>query len=177
MKVVWISLVVFVLLNNKAFGQHDSLPENKNKHDLTIGFIANPLTLGVETEYKFYKNIGVRFIGTRILGYQRPNEYGYAGIGLITFSAPSDFKLLEPVIGFGCVYTLYHWDYKGFKGDITDLNIGGGFGTNFKFTDRFKAGINLFLANGYEAKFRNGINSITNRKMLIFPTLSIDFTL
>ena len=65
----------------------------------------------------------------------------------------------------------------GQSGSIDDVNVGGGFGANLRFSERFKTGLNIFLANGFRAEYAAGDRVVTGRKLVVFPTLTLDVLL
>ena len=168
-------IVSFCLLFAIQACAQDSLQSKQfKKCKFAFGVLGNHRAIGLQVEYKFYRNFALRALGAKVLGYDKPTEYGYAGIGLISYYFPTDVRFIEPVIGIGCIYTLYHWDIAGRSGNLSDINIGGGFGTNFRFSNHFRTGVNIFLANNYNTEYKKGEMNISSRKLLILPTLTLD---
>ena len=143
----------------------------------SVGVLGTYNAVGVQSDYRFTPRWGVKLAGVQQFGYERAAEYGRAGIGLLTYSLPTDFKVVEPVVGVGAVYTLYHWALAGGSGDVTDLNVGAGFGTNLRFSDRFRTGLNIFAVNGFRAEYQRGDMVKIGRQVVVFPTLTLDFLL
>lgn len=169
-------LFVSILTSYSGFGQ-DTDTNTFKKYKAAFGIIGNHKALGIQGEYKSVKNFGAKAIMAKVFGYEKSSEYGYAGIALLTYYIPTKIKLVEPVIGVGGIYTLYHWTLPYKSGDIHDVNFGGGFGINFRFSDSFRTGINIFVANGYNSGYRQGEIKITSRQVLILPTLTLEFLL
>ena len=73
----------------------------------------------------------------------------------------------------------YHWALAGNSGTLTDWNVGGGFGTNLRFRERFKTGLHVLLVNGFRAEYRYdaGDMVVTGRRLVVFPTLTLDVLL
>lgn len=143
----------------------------------SVGVLGTYNGAGVQSDYRFSPRWGLKLAGVQQFGYERAAEYGRAGIGLVTYSLPTDFKVVEPVVGIGAVYTRYHWALAGGSGDVTDLNVGAGFGTNLRFSDRFRTGLNIFAVNGFRAEYQRGDMVKTGRRVVVFPTLTLDFLL
>ena len=146
-------------------------------HRFSVGVLGTYNGLGVQSDYRFTSRWGVKLAGVQQFGYERAAEYGRAGIGLLTYSLPTDFKVVEPVVGVGAVYSRYHWALAGGSGDVTDLNVGAGFGTNLRFSDRFRTGLHIFSVNGFRAEYQSGDMVKTGRQVVVFPTLTLDFLL
>ena len=145
----------------------------------SVGVLGTYNGLGIQSDYRFTPRWGVKVAGVQQFGYERAAEYGRAGIGLLTYALPTNFKLIEPVVGVGAVYTLYHWALAGGSGDVTDLNVGAGFGTNLRFSERFRTGLNVFAVNGFRAEYQypTGDMVVVGRRVVVFPTLTLDFFL
>ncbi|WP_310391432.1 hypothetical protein [Hymenobacter sp.] len=143
----------------------------------SIGVLGTYNAVGLQADYRFAKSWGVKLAGVRQFGYERPAEYGRAGIGLLTYSFPTRSQLVEPVVGVGAVRTVYHWALAGRSGNVTDWNVGGGFGANLRFSDRFRTGLNIFLVNGFRAEYQAGDMVVTSRRLVAFPTLTLDVLL
>jgi hypothetical protein len=170
--------ILFGLATLPSFGQEVApslvaYPVRK----FAVGVLGTYNGVGIQSDYRFTQRWGVKLAGVQQFGYDRAAEYGRAGIGLLTYSLPTNFKLVEPVVGVGAVYSLYHWALAGGSGDVTDLNVGAGFGTNLRFTDRFRTGLNIFAVNGFRAEYQRGDMVVTGRRVVVFPTLTLDFLL
>ncbi|UYZ65160.1 hypothetical protein [Hymenobacter weizhouensis] len=154
----------------------DSTARNSG-YRLAAGILATYQAVGVQAELRFSSRFALKAVGARSLDYVRREEHGGAGIGLLTYYLPSRHPFLEPLVGVGGVYSWYHWNLLGGSGTLHDLNVGGAFGTNFCFSRRFRAGVNVFLANGFRAEYREGTMSIVGRRLLAMPTLTLDVLL
>ena len=169
------------LISLTIFGQETSIkPDAFRSYKSAVGFLGNHKVLGIQAEYKFTKHFGFKAIGAKVLGYENSSEYAYTAIGLITYYLPTSVKYIEPVFVAGGIYTLYHWtilNRRGIirSGDIHDINVGAGFGINFRFSDRFRTGIHLFLANHYSTSYTRSQVKITGRKILLLPTLTLEY--
>jgi hypothetical protein len=143
----------------------------------SVGVLGTYNAVGIQSDYRFTQRWGVKLAGVHQFGYERAAEYGRAGIGLLTYSLPTNFKFVEPMVGVGAVYTIYHWALAGGSGNVNDLNVGAGFGTNLRFSDRFRTGLNIFAVNGFRAEYQRGDMVVTGRRVVVFPTLTLDFLL
>jgi hypothetical protein len=131
----------------------------------TAGALLSVTLFGAYGEYRFIPHLGLKAIGIYILGADfntmNRKEYIVSGTIVPTFHIVPGFKLLDPVLMVGIVYSYHHWETRtipalGLKcnrtlrqGNIHDVTFGGGFGLNFKFADRFKLGINLWFNIDY----------------------------
>ncbi|HEX8327616.1 MAG TPA: hypothetical protein VF629_08750 [Hymenobacter sp.] len=147
------------------------------EYTVSLGILGNPKALGVQAEFRFLQHFGARLAGVQSFDYQRQNEFGGGGIGLLTYYIPLKNKLIEPGLGIGGVYSLYHWDTGYNSGNLTDFNIGGGAGVNFRFSRDFRFGINVLAANGFEAGYVDDTMRAVRRKLLIMPALTFDILL
>ncbi|MBC8084731.1 MAG: hypothetical protein H7Z21_16150 [Hymenobacter sp.] len=170
-----ILLVLFAMAALPALGQDANVqPTPWPARRVSIGVLGTYNAVGLQADYRFARSWGVKLAGVGQFGYERPAEYGRAGIGLFTFSFPTRSRLVEPVVGLGAVRTVYHWALAGRSGNVTDWNVGGGFGTNLRFSDRFRTGLNIFLINGFRAEYQAGDMVVTGRQLVAFPTLTMD---
>jgi hypothetical protein len=170
--------ILFGLAALPSFGQEaaPSLAEYPVRK-FSVGVLGTYNALGIQSDYRFTQRWGVKLAGVHQFGYERAAEYSRAGIGLLTYSLPTNFKLVEPVVGVGAVYTNYHWALAGGSGDVNDLNFGVGFGTNLRFTDHFRTGLNIFVVNGFRAEYQAGDMKVIDRQVRVFPALTLDFIL
>jgi hypothetical protein len=144
----------------------------------SFGMLGNPKVLGLQAETRFLQHFGGRLIATQVFDYQRQNEFGGGGIGLLTYYIPLKNPRIEPVLGIGGVYSLYHWDLGYNNGNLTDFNVGGGLGVNLRFSNDFRAGLSILAANGFKADYaRGGDMQTVGRKLLIMPALTLDILL
>lgn len=141
------------------------------------GVLGTYNALGMQSDYRFTPRWGVKLAGVHQGGDERAAEYSRAGIGLLTYSLPATIQWVEPVVGVGAVYTNYHWALAGGSGDVNDLNVGAGFGTNLRFTDRFRTGLHLFIVNGFRAEYQAGDMKVIDRQVRVFPALTLDVIL
>ena len=154
-------------------------PAVYQKYRVALGILGNPKVLGVQAEGRFGQHFGGRLVATQVFDSHRQNEFSAGGIGLLTYYIPLKNPRLEPVVGIGGVYSLYHWDLgpNGNKGTLTDFNVGGGMGLNLRFSNDFRAGINVLFANGFVADYQADEMRIVRRKLLVMPALTFDILL
>lgn len=143
----------------------------------SLGILGNPKALGVQAEMRVLKQFGVRLAGAQLFTYDRQQEYGGGGIGLLTYYIPLRNKRIEPVLGLGGVYSLYHWDTGYDHGNLTDLNLSGGAGVNLRFSSDFRIGINVLAANSFEAGYVDNTMRAVRRKVVLLPLLTFDVLL
>ncbi|MDF7811826.1 hypothetical protein [Hymenobacter sp. YC55] len=170
-------LVILLLAVVPAFGQQTSTsPASYSERKLSVGVFGTYKTVGLQADYRFASRWGVKVAGARQFDYDRESEYGLAGIGLLTYYLPTNSKVVEPLLGLGTVRSSYHWALAGQSGTVTDWNVGGGFGTNFRFSERFKTGLNVLLVNGFRAEYNSGAGDmlVTGRRLVVFPALTLD---
>ena len=146
-------------------------------YTFSFGILGNPKALGVQAEARFLKTFGARLAGLQIYDNYRHNEYGGGGMGLLTYYLPLKNERIEPVLGLGGVYSLYHWDNGYNSGTINDFNVGGAAGVNLRFSSDFRLGINVVAANGFEGAYTDGTMRVARRKLLLLPLLSFDILL
>lgn len=170
-------LILCLLLSITVFSQEVQKRDTLKHYRYAIGMLGSYKTVGLQSEVKILKNLGIRLAGTRIRGYYRPKEFGLAGIGLITYYIPVNNQSIEPVVGLGGVFSLYNWNMDFDKGTLHDFNIGGGAGFSIRFSDKFRGGINVFAVNSFRADYNYLSNTmeITGRKFLLFPILTFDY--
>jgi hypothetical protein len=154
-----------------------SAPAGYRKYTAALGILGNPKVLGVQAEGRFGPHFGGRLVATQVFDSHRQNEFSAGGIGLLTYYIPLENPRLEPVIGIGGVYSLYHWDLGYNKGTLTDFNVGGGMGLNLRFSSDFRAGINVLFANGFVADYQADDMRVAHRKLLVMPALTFDILL
>ncbi|GAA4016077.1 hypothetical protein GCM10022408_31910 [Hymenobacter fastidiosus] len=144
----------------------------------SFGILANPRVIGVQTEARFLEYFGVRLAATQVFDpHHRQNEFSGGGLGLLTYYVPLKNKRIEPVLGLGGVYSLYHWDTGSDRGNLSDLNVGGGVGVNLRFSSDFRVGFSVLAANGFVADYVEGSMRTVRRKLLVLPALTFDILL
>ncbi|MBC8082214.1 MAG: hypothetical protein H7Z21_03320, partial [Hymenobacter sp.] len=159
---------LFALAVLPALGQNSAArPAAYPAHPLSVGVLGTYKAVGLQADYRATGRFGVKLAGARQFGYERAGEYGLAGIGLLTYYFPTSSKLVEPLVGLGPVYSLYHWKLAGRGGTVDDWNVGGGFGTNLRFSNRFRTGLNVLLVNGFRAEYRTGDMVVTGRRLVV----------
>lgn len=164
---------MFAILSGVAQAQN----QPSKDYWLAVGVVGTTEAAGVQAELRLPKNFSVRLAGLRVLSYERDNEYGYLTAGLLTYTFSSSISFLEPSIGLGGTYYLYHWNEFNRQGNFQDLSGGGGLGLNFRFSERFRAGVNLYLINIPITRYDRMRNTVIEdrRQWQGFPTLTLDF--
>ncbi len=167
------------VVSHLAAQEAPSKPVSYPKYRAALGILGNPKVLGVQAEGRFGQHFGGRLVATQVFDSHRQNEFSAGGIGLLTYYIPLKNPRLEPVVGIGGVYSLYHWDLgaNAKKGTLTDFNVGGGMGLNLRFSNDFRAGINVLFANGFVADYQADDMRIARRKLLVMPALTFDILL
>ncbi|MBP7736762.1 MAG: hypothetical protein KA369_12370 [Spirochaetes bacterium] len=152
------------------------LPEHSERHPYrgSISVLGGITMAGLQGEYDFIPEFGVRTVGLCILGADfnsmNRNEYIIAAIIAPVIHLAPEFKILDPVLMIGLVYSYHHWESKlsylniGIdrtvrRGNLHDVTFGTGMGFNFKFANRFKTGINLWINYDYSV-----VTTISMRK-------------
>lgn len=163
----------FWLLSLPGYSQ----PVTEKDYHLAVGALGTYQAIGLQAELSLPYHFGVRLAGVKELGHERTSEYAYTNIGLLTYTFTSYIPFLEPTVALGGVYSIYHWDLLNTTGNIYDLSIGGGFALNFRFSQRSRAGANLFVLDTFKARYDNREMRMIKegRKMQVFPVLSLDF--
>ena len=102
--------------------------------------MANPKAIGLQAKSRFLKGFGARLGGIQSFDYYRSNESGGSDIELLTYYVLLKNPRIEPVLGIGGVYLLYYWNTGHSQCNLTDFNIGGGFGVNLRSSSDFRLG-------------------------------------
>lgn len=159
-----------------ALGQADSDPPAR---PFSVGVLGTYQALGLQADCRFARSWGVKLAGVRQFGHERAGEFGQAGLGLLTYYLPTRSKLVEPVLGLGAVRSEYHWAQAGRTGHLADWNVGGGFGTNLRFSPRLRTGLYVFVHNGFRAEYQPAAADmvVTGRRLVVFPALTLDVAL
>ncbi|MBH8569313.1 hypothetical protein KB206_10485 [Microvirga sp. STS02] len=176
-------LLCSLAVSRLAAQQAPAKPAIYRDYTVALGILGNPKVLGVQAEGRFGTHFGGRLVATQVFDSHRQNEFSAGGLGLLTYYIPLKNPRLEPVVGIGGVYSLYHWDLgpnsnnSNTKGNLTDFNVGGGMGLNLRFSNDFRAGINVLLANGFVADYQAGDMRVASRKLIVMPALTLDILL
>ncbi|MGY3087179.1 hypothetical protein ACVWYF_000205 [Hymenobacter sp. UYAg731] len=170
-------LLSSLAVSRLAAQEAPSKPVSYQKYRAALGILGNPKVLGVQAEGRFGQHFGGRLVATQVFDSHRQNEFSAGGIGLLTYYIPLKNPRLEPVVGIGGVYSLYHWDLGYNKGNLTDFNVGGGLGLNLRFSNDFRAGINVLFANGFVADYQADEMRVVRRKLLVMPAFTFDILL
>ena len=169
-------LLAVLLLPLSLFAQTPVAAEPQPDYKIAIGILGTYQAMGLQSEFRCSERLAVKAIGAITFDdKRRAGEYGGAGIGLLTYYIPTNNRFIEPVVGLGGIYSWYHWDLYDTRGTIHDVNVGAGFGTNLRFSSRFRSGLNVFVGNGFRAEYRGDEMTIVGRRLLVLPTLTFDF--
>lgn len=154
----------------------EQLPPASRPYRVALGVLGSYRTVGVLGEVRLPHHLGLKLAGVRNHDGTIPGEYGLAGLGLLTYYLPSSLKAVEPLVALGGVYSGYHWQQRGGRGTVTDLNVGGGFGVNLRFHPRLRTGAQLFVANGFRAGYDEAAGTMrrTGRRLLVLPALTLE---
>ncbi|MBT9394544.1 hypothetical protein KLP40_15340 [Hymenobacter sp. NST-14] len=106
-----------------------------------------------------------------------PGEYSNAGVGQVVYYLPCRLTWLEPTVGLGGIYTSYHWKQYGQSGTVRDLNVSGSFGANVRFQEHLRAGLQLFVANGFHGTYADNDMRRSGRRLLALPALTLEVLL
>ena len=178
LKPIFSQLCILLGISLGAQGQDAPVPTPAyKKYRASLGILGNPKAIGLQAEVRFLKGFGARLSGIQSFDYHRQNEFGGGGIGLLTYYIPLKNPRIEPVLGIGGVYSLYHWNTGYGQGNLTDFNIGGGVGVNLRFSSDFRLGFSVLAANSFEADYMDGAMHVVGRKLLIMPALTFDILL
>ena len=171
--------IILLLFSISMIASSVGYSQTNQDYHLSLGIVGTTRAVGLQAELPLPRNLSIRLVGVKELNYQRATEYGYTGVGLLAYTFPSRIDFIEPFIGIGPVYSIYHWDLLNAHGNIHDVTLGGGFGINFRFNEQFRAGINLFLVNTFVAEYNSLDREMVKdrRQLQVFPTLTLDFLL
>ncbi|RYU81600.1 hypothetical protein [Hymenobacter persicinus] len=177
-------LLLPLLLLSTGLAAQDIPASPYEPYKTAVGILANPRLLGIQAERRVGPHFGLRLAATQVFDYhQRQNEFSAGGLGLLTYYLPVRNSRIEPVLGVGAVYSLYHWNLgittnmRNTKGNLQDVNLGGGAGMNLRFSNGFRAGFSLLAANGFRAEYVENDMRIVERRLLVLPALSLDVLL
>ena len=146
-------------------------------YHVALGVLGSYRTAGLLGEARITPHFGLKLAGVRTSDGTVPGEYSTAGIGQLTYYLPTRLPWLEPTIGLGGIYTGYHWDQYGRRGTVRDLNVSGSFGANVRFHEHLRAGLQLFVANGFQSTYSNNDMRISGRRLLALPALTLEVLL
>lgn len=156
----------------------------------SISVLGGITMAGLQGEYTIIPEFGIRAVGLCIVGADfnsmNRNEFIFAAIVAPVIHLAPEFKILDPVLMIGLVYSYHHWESNLLhmnirsdrtirSGNLHDVTFGTGLGFNFKFADRFKTGINLWLNYDYSV-----VTTVSMRKKkgnrILLPIPLIEFT-
>ena len=175
-------------------GSHVIAKENQQKIEIkpgdelhyykgAAGALIGITVFGAYGEYRFMPELGLRISGIYIFGADfndlNKDEFIVSGIIAPVYHMIPDLQILDPVLMIGVVYSYHRWETKSIKyleingshtfrkGTIHDVTFGGGFGLNFKFADRFKIGLNLWLNCDYEVSTTSTLKKIKGGRIIL----------
>ncbi len=152
-------------------------PATPAPYKVALGVLGSYQTIGVLGEVRLSRPLGLKLAGVLNSDSTVPGEYGTAGIGQLTYYLPTRLPWLEPVVGLGGIYTSYHWKQYGQSGTVRDLNVSGSFGANVRFHEHLRAGLQLFVANGFRSTYSDNAMHISSRRLLALPALTLEVLL
>lgn len=156
-----------------AQAQTPALP----KYRVAVGALGSYRTAGLLAEARLTPRFGLKLAGVRSSDGTVPGEYSTAGIGQLMYYLPTRLAWLEPTVGLGGIYTGYHWNQQGNRGTVRDLNVSGSFGANVRFHDHLRAGLQMFVANGFQATYSDNAMRVSGRRVLTLPALTLEVLL
>ncbi|SMB92959.1 hypothetical protein SAMN00120144_3328 [Hymenobacter roseosalivarius DSM 11622] len=171
-------LLIACCLPFTLLAQAPTNPITNRDYKVALGVLGTYQAVGLQTELRFSDQFAFKAVGALSFDKgRRAGENSGAGIGLLTYYIPTNHPFIEPLVGLGGIYSWYHWELYGTSGTIHDVNVGGGLGTNLRFSNHFRTGFNVFLGNGFRAEYQGDKMSTVSRRLLILPTLTLDFLL
>jgi hypothetical protein len=161
---------------SRETGQKPELPEHSEQQQYkgSLSVLGGITMVGLQGEYAVVPEFGIKAVGLCIVGADfnsmNMDEYIISAIVAPVIHLAPEFKVLDPVLMIGLVYSYHHWESKLShisinidrtvrEGNLHDVTFGTGMGFNFKFADRFKIGINLWLNYDYSV-----VTTISMRK-------------
>ena len=144
---------------------------------VAVGALGSYRTVGLLGEARLTPRFGLKLAGVRTSDGTVPGEYSTAGIGQLTYYLPTRLTWLEPTVGLGGIYTNYHWNQYGHRGTVRDLNVGGSFGANVRFHEHLRAGLQMFVANGFRSSYSDNDMRLSGRRLLALPALTLEVLL
>ncbi|HOT44521.1 MAG TPA: hypothetical protein PLM53_02895 [Spirochaetota bacterium] len=170
--------------------QEQAQPAGRKPYKGSASIMGGITMAGVQGEYTFVPHVGIRAVGLAIFGAgfnsMNRDEYILSAIVTPVLHLGPELKILDTVLMLGLVYSYHHWESKAShpgvggsrtvrEGNLHDVTFGAGIGFLFKFADRFKVGINLWLNYDYGV-----VSTYTMRKKkgnrIILPVPLIEFT-
>ncbi len=163
-------------------------PEEQKKTERPLsrgsaGVLCGITMAGVQAEYTPLPELGIRAVGLGVFGagFNKMNrgEFILSGILAPVLHLAPKSRIIDPLLMIGLVYSYHHWETRASElginrrtavreGAMHDVTVGAGFGILFRFADRFKAGLTLWLNYDYGVE-----TTLTFRKKkgnrLLFP--------
>lgn len=190
------SIIAIVLLEYGLHAQNiTKKPENpvqkeKSRNKGSIGVLGGISMAGVQAEYIPVPGFGLRAVGLCIIGAEfndmKRNEFILSGIAAPVLHLAPETSSIDPVLMLGLVYSFHHWETRTSdmglnhrrtlrKGNIHDVTFGAGFGIVFKFADRLKAGLSLWLNYDYGVDTTTSLRKTKGNRILL-PVPLAEFT-
>ena len=168
--------------------QAEKKPAGHKAYKGSASIMAGITMAGVQGEYTIVPHVGIRAVGLAIFGAgfnsMNRDEYILSAIVTPVLHLGPELKILDPILMLGFVYSYHHWESKTGcpggsrtirEGNLHDFTFGAGIGFLFKFADRFKMGVNLWLNYDYGV-----VTTYTMRKKkgsrIILPVPLVKFT-
>ncbi|MCC3158494.1 hypothetical protein LJ737_14685 [Hymenobacter sp. 15J16-1T3B] len=172
-------LLAAALLARPAVAQTPAAPSDSPPYRVAVGVLGSYRTVGLLGEVRARGPWALKLAAVRQSDGTVPGEYSAAGIGLLTYYLPTALKTVEPMIGVGGLYSRYHWQQRGGRGNVHDVNVGGSFGANVRFHPHLRTGLQLFVANGFRAEYDEGAATMrkAGRRLLVLPALALEVLL
>lgn len=168
----------------------DAVQEEKSSYKGSLAVLGGVSMAGIQAEYTPDPAFGIRTVGLCIIGADfndmNRHEYILSGILMPVLHLAPESRIFDPVLLFGMVYSFHHWEYRisntginrGItlrQGNLHDVTCGFGFGILFKFAERLKAGLNLWLNIDYSVETTTSLRKIKGNRILL-PVPMAEFT-
>jgi len=170
--------------------QEQVIPAERETYTGSAGILGGITMAGVHGEYAFVPHLGIRAVGLAIFGAgfnsMNRDEYILSAIVTPVLHLGPELQILDPILMLGFVYSYHHWESKtGYlglgssrtvrEGNLHDVTFGAGIGFLFKFADRFKAGVTLWLNYDYGVVTTYSLRKKKGGR-IILPVPLIEFT-
>ncbi|RAK69406.1 hypothetical protein [Hymenobacter edaphi] len=154
-------------------------PDSPPPYRVAGGVLGSYRTVGLLGEVRAGGPWALKVAAVRQSDGTIPGEHSTAALGLLTYYLPTHLKAVEPLLGVGGLYSRYHWQQRGGRGTLPDVNVGGGFGANVRFHRHLRTGLQLFVANGFRAEYDAAAATMrkTGRRLLVLPALTLEVLL
>jgi hypothetical protein len=185
-----VSWTVTLQAQKKTDKSGDPKPVEQHHYKGAIGVLGGITMVGLQGEYTFIPELGIRAVGLYIFGADfnslNRDEYIVSAILTPVLHLTPNVKILDLVLMMGLVYSYHHWETRWNQfginsiaaireGYIQDFTFGFGFGFIFKFADRLKAGVNVWLNYDYSVVTTSALRKRKGNR-IILPVPLIEFT-